>query len=81
MLLWCVMLIVQAGGCCNTANWLSLQWSSCVGVVICSSLLMLKGAILQCVNLSKTNLDHASLKGCNFDKRLDAVTHMVGEWR
>ena len=42
---------------------------------------MLKGAILQCVNLSKTNLDHASLKGCNFDKRLDVVTHMVGEWR
>ena len=67
--------------CCNTANWLCLQWSSCVGVVICSSLLMLKGAILQCVDLSKTKLDHASLKGCNFDKRLDAVTHMVGEWR
>lgn len=46
-------------------------------VVCCSS--TLKGAILQCVNLSKTNLDRASMKGCNFDKRLGNVTHMVGE--
>lgn len=35
---WYAMLIIQAGSGCNMAIWLCLQWSSCVGVVICSSL-------------------------------------------
>ena len=50
-------------------------------LVVVPPLPLVQGAILQCVNLSKTNLDRASLKRCNFDKRLDNVTHMVGEWR
>ena len=36
-------------------------------------------AKLQCVEMTKATLDNASLKCCNFDKRLGNVTQMVGE--